>query len=121
MNIEELREYCISKKGVTEALPFDKDTLVFKVMGKMFLLTNIEKTDSINIKCDPLKAIKLREFYPAVVPGWHMNKRHWNTILLDGSLPDDLIYTWIDASYDLVVAGLPARLREKLKYDEQEE
>ncbi len=121
MNIEELREYCISKKGVSEALPFDEDTLVFKVMGKMFLLTNIEKADSINIKCDPLKAVDIREHYPAVVPGWHMNKRHWNTILLDGSLPDDLIYTWIDESYDLVVAGLPARLREKLKQEEQED
>ncbi|NIA11233.1 MAG: MmcQ/YjbR family DNA-binding protein [Nitrospiraceae bacterium] len=75
MNIEELREYCLRKKEVTEELPFDEDTLVFKVMGKMFLLTDIEKADSINIKCDPLKAIELREQYAAVMPGWHMNKR----------------------------------------------
>ncbi|HHJ11403.1 MAG TPA: MmcQ/YjbR family DNA-binding protein [Bacteroidetes bacterium] len=119
MNIEELREYCISKMGVTEELPFDENTLVFKVMGKMFLLIDIEKANSINIKCDPLKAIELRERYPEVLPGWHMNKRHWNTIFLDGSLPEDLIFTWIDDSYDLVVAGLPVRLQKKLKQGEQ--
>ncbi len=121
MNIEELREYCIGKRGVTEELPFDEDTLVFKVMGKMFLLTDLENPDSINVKCDPLKAIELRERYPAVQPGYHMNKRHWNTVLLDGSVPDDLIFQWIDESYDLVVAGLPLKIRKKLKENEEGE
>lgn len=80
MNIEELREYCISKKDVTESFPFDETTLVFKVRGKMFALTDLEGELSINLKCDPDLAIELREKYPAVQPGYHMNKKHWNTI-----------------------------------------
>ncbi len=114
MNIEELREYCLRKTGVTEELPFDENTLVFKVMGKMFLLTNMENPDSVNLKCDPVKAIELREQYPSVLPGWHMNKKHWNTIVINGSLPENLIYKWVDESYDLVVKKLPVKLRQKL-------
>jgi predicted DNA-binding protein (MmcQ/YjbR family) len=103
MNIEELREYCLSKKGVTESFPFDNVTLVFKVVGKMFLLTNTDGEFSINIKCDPEKAISLREHYPCVLPGYHMDKKHWNTVLIDGTIADALLKEWIDDSYDLIV------------------
>ena len=103
MNIEELREYCLSKKGVTESFPFDNITLVFKVVGKMFLLTNTEGEFSINVKCDPEKAISLREHYPCVLPGYHMDKKHWNTVLIDGTITDTLLKEWIDDSYDLIV------------------
>lgn len=115
MNIEELREYCLSKKGVTESFPFDETTLVFKVMGKMFALTDTEDEFSINLKCDPEKAIELREKYPAVQPGYHMNKKHWNTIYIDGSLSDDILKTLIEDSYNLVVNTIPGKLKDQLK------
>jgi len=102
MDIVELRDYCMSKPNVTESLPFDEDTLVFKVNGKMFALTNLTGDLYINLKCDPEKAINLREVYPAVEPGYHMNKTHWNTIWIDGSIPSSLIKEWIDHSYELV-------------------
>jgi predicted DNA-binding protein (MmcQ/YjbR family) len=102
MNIETLREYCISKKGADESFPFGEDTLVFKVKGKIFALVNLDGDLSINLKCDPLYAIELRERYPAVTPGYHMNKKHWNTVMLGGSVPDKEIQDWIDQSYDLV-------------------
>ncbi|RLD49686.1 MAG: MmcQ/YjbR family DNA-binding protein, partial [Bacteroidetes bacterium] len=92
MNIEELRNYCLSKPGVTEGFPFDETTLVFKVMDKMFALTDTHSEFSINLKCDPQKAIELREHYPTVKPGYHMNKKHWNTIWPDDSIDDFLIY-----------------------------
>ncbi len=111
MNIEELREYCIAKKFVTESFPFDEEVLVFKVMNKMFLLTNINKDLSMNVKCDPEKAIELREQYSSVLPGWHMNKKHWNTVDIDGSISDDLLKKWIDDSYDLIVSKLPKKLQ----------
>jgi predicted DNA-binding protein (MmcQ/YjbR family) len=114
MNIEELREYCLSKKGVTESFPFDETTLVFKVMGKMFALTDTEDEFSINLKCDPEKAIDLREKYPAVQPGYHMNKKHWNTIYVDGSVSDDKLKAWIDDSYWLITNSLPKNERIKL-------
>nr|MBD3622446.1 MmcQ/YjbR family DNA-binding protein [Sunxiuqinia sp.] len=114
MNIEELRTWCISKKGVSEDFPFDETTLVFKVMGKMFALTDLEGDLSINLKCDPEKAVELRELYPCVMPGYHMNKRHWNTILLDGSVPDQLIRQWIDHSYEMVVEKLTKKQRNEL-------
>lgn len=114
MNIEDLREYCLSKNGVTESFPFDETTLVFKVMGKMFALTDTCDQFSVNLKCDPEKAIELRELYPAVIPGYHMNKKHWNTVNIDGSISDDLIYQWIDDSYDLIVKKLPKIIREEL-------
>jgi predicted DNA-binding protein (MmcQ/YjbR family) len=103
MNIEILREYCISKDDVTESFPFGDDTLVFKVAGKIFVLANLEGNLSINLKCDPSLALELRERYAAVTPGYHMNKKHWNTILVDGSVPDKEIFSWIDHSYNLVI------------------
>ncbi len=115
MNIEAYRNYCLSKKGVTEELPFDDITLVFKVMGKKFALTNINHFESINVKCDPVVASQLREAYTGVQPGYHMNKKHWNTITTDGSIPDRLLYQWIDDSYNLVVAGLSKKDQEILK------
>ncbi len=103
MNIELIREYCLSKKGVTESFPFNEDTLVFKVMGKMFALTNLEGDLSINLKCEPDKAIELREQHPAIQPGYHMNKKHWLTVYIDGSVSDKIIFQLIDDSYNLVI------------------
>ncbi len=114
MNIEELREYCISKKGVTEGFPFDESTLVFKVSGKMFALTDLVDALSVNLKCDPEKAIALREQYPCVIPGYHMNKQHWNTVIIDGSLNDTLIKEWITHSYELVVKSLTKKQQQEL-------
>lgn len=111
MNIESFRSYCLSKPYVTESFPFDETTLVFKVAGKMFALTDLEGVFSVNLKCDPEKAIALREKYPCVTPGYHMNKRLWNTVLIDGTVPDDLFLSWVDHSYDLVVASLPKKFR----------
>jgi predicted DNA-binding protein (MmcQ/YjbR family) len=102
MNIETLREYCISKKGATEGFPFGEDTLVFKTDGKIFALVSLDGELSINLKCDPAFALELRERYPSVTPGYHMNKKHWNTINLDGAVPDKEILSWIDHSYELV-------------------
>jgi len=103
MNIETIREYCISKKDATESFPFGDDTLVFKVHGKIFALVNLDGDLSINLKCDPVHALELRERYSSVTPGYHMNKKHWNTVLIDGSIPDKEIYSWIDHSYDLIL------------------
>jgi predicted DNA-binding protein (MmcQ/YjbR family) len=119
MNIEAYRIYCLNKKGVTEEFPFDETTLVFKVMGKMFALTDLESEFSINLKCDPEKAIELREKYSAVKPGYHMSKKHWNTVTVDGSVTDDLIYDWIDDSYDLVIKKLPKKLLLSLPGDKE--
>ncbi len=114
MNIEEFREYCMAKPGVTEEFPFDETTLVFKVMGKMFVLTDLEGDWSLNLKCDPERAIELRETYPAIRPGYHMNKTHWNTVAMDGSLPEKLILELVDHSYQLVVDKLPGKLKQSL-------
>ena len=111
MDIEFLREYCLSKPGVSESFPFDENTLVFKVAGKMFLLTDLADSLSMNVKCDPEKAIELREHYSCVLPGYHMNKKYWNTVLMDGSLNDSLLLEWIDHSYKLVVEALPHKDR----------
>jgi predicted DNA-binding protein (MmcQ/YjbR family) len=102
MNIITLREYCISKKNVTESFPFGEDTLVFKAVDKIFALVNLNGDLSINLKCDPALAIDLRERYSSVTPGYHMNKKHWNTVLLDGSVPDKEVLSWIDHSYNLI-------------------
>lgn len=102
MDIESLREYCISKKNATESFPFGDDTLVFKTDGKIFALVNLDGDLSINLKCEPALAIDLREHYPSVTPGYHMNKKHWNTVMLDGSVPDREIFSWIDHSYKRV-------------------
>jgi len=114
-----LRAYCSSKTGAEETFPFDATTLVIKVMGKMFALMSTDLPDdepqTINLKCDPTLAVILRETYAAVTPGYHMNKRHWNTVICDGTVPDDEIIEMIDNSYDLVVKGLKKADREKLQ------
>jgi len=116
MNIEELREYCLSKPFVEEAFPFDNETLVFKVMGKIFLLCGINSQPiQFNVKCKPEEAIELREQYSCVLPGYHMNKQHWNTIICDGTASKKLIKQWIDNSYQLIVDSLPKKLREEIK------
>jgi predicted DNA-binding protein (MmcQ/YjbR family) len=115
MDIERFRSYCLSKKGVTEEFPFDENTLVFKVMGKMFTATDVNEFVSINLKADPEKSILLQEAWPAVQPGYHMNKRHWITVAMDGTIPDPLIMSWIDESYDLVAAGLTKSLKSALE------
>ena len=115
MNIEEFRIYCLGKKGVTEEFPFDRNTLVFKVMGKMFALTDVNSFASVNLKCDPDKAVELRENYDYVRPGFHMNKTHWNTVDIDWQLEDDLFKSWIDHSYELVSASLTKKQKELLK------
>lgn len=116
MNIEEYRQYCLAKPGTTEETPFDPDTLVFKVMGKMYALAGIEKFSFINLKCDPEYAIELREQYDgSITPGYHMNKKLWNSVSTDGSVPDDKIRHLINHSYELIVSKLPKKDREKLK------
>jgi predicted DNA-binding protein (MmcQ/YjbR family) len=103
MNIESLRDYCLSKPGVEETTPFGPDTLVYKVGGKIFLLTGLdEETLSFNVKCDPDVAEELRAQYDCVRPGYHMNKKHWNTIVVDGSVPEKMLRDWIDHSYELI-------------------
>lgn len=114
MNIEKFRDHCIQKYGVTEEFPFDENTLVFKVKGKMFALIDVDLFESVNLKCDPEEAITLREKYEAVKGGYHMNKKHWNTIKLNGSLSDQEIFHWLNHSYDLVVSKLPKKLREEV-------
>jgi predicted DNA-binding protein (MmcQ/YjbR family) len=114
MNIESFRDFCLSLLQVEESFPFDETTLVFKVGGKIFALADINDFNSINVKCEPELASSLREEYPAVQPGYHMNKQHWNTIVLDGSVSDQMVYNWLRHSYDLVVTGLPKKLRVEL-------
>ncbi|MCG8384518.1 MAG: MmcQ/YjbR family DNA-binding protein [Cytophagales bacterium] len=114
MDIESFREHCIVKKGVTEEFPFDNQTLVFKVMGKVFALADVDLFTSVNLKCDPERAVELRERYDGIQPGYHMNKKHWNTVLMDGTIPDVLTKELIDHSYELVVKGLPKKLKEEL-------
>ena len=112
MNFETLLSYLLQKPGATEDFPFDCVTLVVKVSGKMFALVGINNDPlRINLKCDPIKAEFLRQQHPAVLPGYHMNKRHWNTVVLDGTIADAEIYGMIDDSYDLVLQGLPKAKR----------
>lgn len=114
MNIEEFRDYCLEKKGVTEESPFGPDTLVYKVMGKMFALTGIENFEFVNLKCDPDRAIELRESYSGIKPGYHMNKKLWNSVYVVDDVQDQLFYNLIDHSYDLVVASLTKKLQSEL-------
>jgi len=111
MDIETIRAYCLSYKGTTEGFPFDDTTLVIKVGGKIFVLINIDENPSVNLKCDPTRAIELREEYPAITPGYHMNKKHWNTVVLNSSLPDSFLFEMIDHSYHLVLKSLPGKLQ----------
>jgi predicted DNA-binding protein (MmcQ/YjbR family) len=115
MNIENFRSYCLSRKGVTEEFPFGEDTLVYKVMGKMFALTDLESFASVNLKVLPEDGADLQEKYPAVQPGYHMNKKHWITVIMDGSVPDKLLRSWVDNSYQLVVSGLTKRQKSALE------
>ena len=117
MDIEAIRAYCLTKKGVEEDFPFDETTLVIKVGGKIFVLMNLDGDPSMNLKCDPDRAIDLREANPAITPGYHMNKKHWNTVILDGSLSKKLILEMIDHSYDLVLKSLPIKLRLEIEQD----
>lgn len=118
MDRNELRAYCLSQKGAVEDFPFGDDVAVFKVMNKVFALLPVGGTPHISLKCDPDLAVMLRETYPTVSPGYHLNKKHWNTIDVDGSIPDDEIEEMIEHSYAQVVKGLPKAEREQLKADE---
>ncbi len=115
MNIEELRDYCLSLPSTSEDLPFDETSLVFKVGKKIFALTDLEESLWVNLKCEPEFAIELREQFPCVQPGFHMNKRHWNTIHIEGSVPDDMLKQWIRNSYNLVVEGMTRKERDILQ------
>lgn len=114
MNIEFFREYCLDKAGATEGFPFDAETLVFKVGKKIFALTNVDQFNSINLKCDPTKSIDLREKYEGVKPGYHMNKKHWNTVSINKDVSDRLLQELIDESYALVFATLPNKIKSQL-------
>ena len=114
MNIEEIRDYCISLKAVTESFPFDETTLVFKVMNKMFCLLSLDK-QQVNLKNNPEKNIELRAHYPVIIPGYHMNKEHWNTVGLDGTVPPKLIVEMIDESYQLIIESLTKKKQLELK------
>jgi len=120
MNIELLRDYCISKPAVTEEFPFDQDTLVFKVLGKMFALASLKKWEqglaAVNLKCDPEKSIELRETYVSILPGFHMSKKHWNTIeLFQNELSNEFIQQLIDHSYESVIKGMTKKQQTELK------
>ncbi|WP_405410737.1 MmcQ/YjbR family DNA-binding protein [Maribacter sp. Asnod1-A12] len=115
MNVEEYRDYCISKKGVTESFPFDETTLVFKVMGKMFALCGLDNVPlRVNLKCDPERAIALREEHDGIIEGWHMSKKHWNTVYLD-KISKDHTKELIDHSYNLVVSKLTKKVKAELE------
>jgi predicted DNA-binding protein (MmcQ/YjbR family) len=114
LNIEELRDYCLQKRGVTEGFPFGEDTLVFKIGGKLFLLTGLQDGNRFNAKCDPELAVELRERYNEVKPGYHMNKTHWNTIYMDGNLTEKQLCQMIDHSYDLVFKSLPKKAQAEI-------
>ena len=119
MHIENLRDYCLAKEGVTEEMPFGPTTLVFKVGGKIFLLTNLDTVTDLrmNLKCNPDYAVELRETYmETVIPGYHMNKKHWNTVYANRELSDDFLYTLIDESYKLVFNSLSKTLQAQLLY-----
>jgi len=115
MNIEQFVEYCLTKPGVEETTPFGPDTLVMKVLNKMFAACGLDVEEfTVNLKCEPDLAIQLREKYHQVKPGWHMNKKHWNTVHFEDGLPDTLLKEWIDHSYDLVVKGMTKKQRAEL-------
>ena len=116
MNIETFRTYCLSKKGVTEEFPFNETTLVFKVMGKMFALTGLDNIPfSVNLKCDPDRSLELREYHPEIQPGYHMSKKHWNTVIFSGSLTTNMLCELTDHSYKLVVSGLTKKAKQELE------
>jgi predicted DNA-binding protein (MmcQ/YjbR family) len=115
MNPDHLRDHCLAFPGAAETFPFGPETSVFKVEGKMFALSRLAgRPLSVSLKCEPALAEQLRQIHPAVLPGYHLNKRHWNTVMLDGSIPEQLIKDMVEDSYDLVVSGLPASRRRAL-------
>lgn len=117
MNVEEIRQHILSKNGVSESFPFDVETLVFKVADKMFALIPLEKTElSINLKCDPERSLELREQYNCINPGYHMNKKHWNTVIIDGEIEDSLLLELIDHSYELVFHKLSKKLQNSINH-----
>ena len=120
MHIDQIREYCLSKKAASESFPFDENTLVFKVLGKMFALVPLERWEkgepSINLKCDPEYAIELREQYESVYAGFHMNKKHWNTVDIgSSSLKPKLVFEFIDHSYEMVIKSMTKKMKEELR------
>ena len=115
MNAEQLRAYCLAKKGVEEDQPFGPNTLIFKIGGKMFLLLALDAVPlQFNAKCDPDVAIELREQYNCVLPGYHMNKKHWNTVVVDGTVSDKILLQWVNDSYNLVYDSLPKKIKAEL-------
>ena len=114
MYFEEFREYCLRKPFVTEGFPFDQSTIVFKVGGKLFFLADIDQFTSVNLKAEPEKAIEQRERYSGIVPGYHMNKKHWNTVQVHSDVPMDVLFQMIDDSYDLVYASLSKKIKHEL-------
>ena len=113
MHFDIIQNYCISKPGVSESFPFDNVTLVWKIMGKMFCLCNVEEFNSLNLKCDPERAIELREKHPQITPGYHMNKKLWNTVILDG-LSEKFVFELIDHSFNEVVRKLPKKIQQSI-------
>ncbi|MBI9073841.1 MAG: MmcQ/YjbR family DNA-binding protein [Desulfatibacillum sp.] len=121
MDLKTISDYLDQKPGATPDFPFGPDAMVYKVMGKMFALISLENTPlRMNLKCDPDHALALRSMYQSVLPGYHMNKNHWNTLVLDGTVPADHIFEMVDDSYKLVVRGLKKADREKLSRSGQE-
>jgi len=116
MDVSDFRDYCLSKNGVTEGFPFDEKTLVFKVGNKMFALADVDVFTSINLKCDPERAIDLRETYHGIAPGFHMSKVHWNTVSVNEDVSIPLIIELIDHSYELVFESLPRKVRDELSH-----
>jgi predicted DNA-binding protein (MmcQ/YjbR family) len=117
MRAAELRDHCLAFPGSAETFPFGPETSVFKVAGKMFALSRLgQRPLAVSVKCEPLLAEQLRQTHPAVLPGYHLNKRHWNTLLIDGSLPDGMIQDMLEDSYDLVVSALPRSSRQALRW-----
>ena len=113
MNLDVIREYALKKRGVTEGQPFGDDTLVYKVMDKIFILMSIEVPVQLNLKCEPEHAIELRERYESVIPGYHMNKAHWNTVILDNTIPTKETLKMVDDSYDLIIKAFPKKTRDE--------
>ena len=114
MNVEQLRDYCLQKSGVTEGMPFGEDTLVFKVGNKIFLLISLDAGNRFNVKCDPELAIELRDRHSEIIPGFHMNKVHWNTVYMDGNLTNKQLCDMIDHSYTLILKSLSKALQAEI-------
>ena len=120
MRSADLRRWCLAQSGAIEDFPFGPEHTVFKVAGKMFAISALDRTPvEVSVKCEPELAVQLRATYAAIRPGYHLNKRHWNTVTLDGSLPDQVIRDLVEDSYDLVVSALPKRTREELGWSPQ--